>query len=154
MSHDPRPRDSADGLNVQGRRQPATWLGGPTTSVVYDGRAASRPAPPGAPAAHPAETAAVLRHTFEFRLAGAEAQEQTCAVPEPWPGAVVAAAEAVRVFVTPGAARAGPAGPIGGIEVCTALRGGRLICSASLTDLATDDVVVIQVDVAVFRAHA
>src|SRR5262245_3667168 len=70
------------------------------------------------PAAPPAP---VLWRTFEFRLAGSEAQEQSA--PLPPRATFVVTANPVRVYLTGGEAPAGPPGAVGGIEVAAEVRG-------------------------------
>jgi hypothetical protein len=90
-----------------------------------------------------------LVHTFEFRLIGTEAQEQTLALGGKAGRAVVAIA-AVRANLTRAGDAAAEVSPIGGIDVRAELRDGQAVCRAGLSEFAATDLIVVQVDVAVY----
>ena len=109
-------------------------------------RVASPPLPP--PAVLPAQP--LHAQTFEFRLSGSEAQEQSVALGAVGRGGAIVATRCVRAYLT----RSGDAGAassvIGGFEVHAELRDGQLVCSAALSDFGPGDLVVVQVEVAVY----
>jgi hypothetical protein len=93
---------------------------------------------------------AVSEHTFEFRLSGSERQEQS------WPRGVAAAPivaiQRVRAYLTRHGEPAEATSAIGGVEVHAELRGANMVCTAQLSDFGPGDLVVVQVEVAVFEA--
>ena len=96
----------------------------------------------------PRETArSAARHTFEFRLAGSETQEQA------WPGGGPAAGQVaiqrVRTYLSrAGAAPADPSA-IAGLEVHAERRAAGIVCTAQLSDFGPAETVVVQVEVEV-----
>jgi YD repeat-containing protein len=132
---------------------------GQTVTYVYDayGHAVGgksedlTPAPPAAPAA-PARFGATahLTQTFEFRLSGSEVQEQR----EPfgrYPGAMaVLGITGVRAYLTRQGETTGPLSAIGGLEVSAELDRKGFTCRAGVGDFGPADLVVVQVDVAVY----
>ncbi len=104
---------------------------------------------PGAVRAAPAQRrSAALRHCFAFRLCGTETQEQTLALTHFGRSSLIVAIERVRVYLS--GAAAAPVGAIGGVEVHAVLDGRRVVCTAQLSDLPAGDLVVVEVDVAVY----
>src|SRR5579864_4028810 len=95
----------------------------------------------------------LVKHTFEFRLAGAEEQEQALEQPPvPAGAAVLVTADSVRTFLPRSPDAAGAA--IGSVEVRTAARGNRLVCTATVADFAPSDLVVVQVDASAYLTQA
>jgi hypothetical protein len=84
------------------------------------------------------------RHTFEFRLAGSETQEQAWPGGGPRTGSV--AIQRVRAYLSRlGAAPADPSA-IAGLEVHAERRAAGIVCTAQLSDFGTEEIVVVQVD--------
>ncbi len=125
-----------------------------TTTFYYDdgpapveGARPVRERPPAASA--PAQP--VLTHTFGFRLTGAETQEQCVPLAAALgPAACCLATTAVRAYLTRTADPAAASSAIGGVEVAAELHAGSIVCRASLSDFGPGDLVVVQVDVALF----
>jgi YD repeat-containing protein len=109
-----------------------------------DARGEATPCGPGLSAALP-----TLVHTFEFRLVGTETQEQTLTLSGMTGRAAVAIA-AVRLSLTRTGEAATEVSPIGGIEVHAELRDGAAVCRAGLSEFAAGDLIVVQVDVALY----
>ncbi len=110
------------------------------------GAGQDRPRPTAAPTPR-------LARTFAFRLCGAETQEQTLALEGLGAAAAVVAIQRVQASVS-GAGQAGAAMPISGIEVHADLRDGRVVCTAQVSDFAAGDLVVVQVEIAVYALPA
>ncbi len=92
-----------------------------------------------------------LTHTFEFRLTGAETQEQCVPLAAALePAACCLATTAVRAYLTRTADPAAASSLIGGVEVAAELHAGSIVCRAGLSDFGPGDLVVVQVDVALF----
>jgi hypothetical protein len=99
----------------------------------------------------PAQAARPWRtHTFEFRLSGAETREQALPL-EDGAACVGVAATAVHAYLTRAGDGATAASPIGGVEVRAELRDAQVVCTAGLSDFAVGDLVVVRVDVGIFR---
>jgi YD repeat-containing protein len=96
-------------------------------------------------------TAPVLHRTFEFRLARSEAREQSAPLPAPAAGAFVVATNNLRAYLVRRDEPAEPVDAIGGIEVAAKILGEAVVVSARVSDLGGHEVVVIQVDVDVYR---
>jgi hypothetical protein len=92
----------------------------------------------------------VLTHAFEFRLAGSETQERRLALVNLRLDELVVAITAVRAYVTRHGEGVSGTSPIGGVEVRATLDQRGIVCTASVSDFAGGDLVVVQVDVAVF----
>ena len=93
----------------------------------------------------------VLRHTFEFRLTGSETQEQCLPLASGLrPAELLLATQAVRAYLTRTGEQAATSA-IGGVEVGAELRAGGIVCRASLSDFGPGDLVVVQVEVALFK---
>jgi hypothetical protein len=122
-----------------------TWHSGTgTTGGLVPSLTAGPNGPPGA-------AAPCLRHCCEFRLCGTESKEQTIALDGIGSTGLIAAIERVRAFFTREGASGAPASAIGGVEVHAELRGGALVCAVQLSDFTSQDLVVVQVDLAVYR---
>jgi hypothetical protein len=118
------------------------WAGPPKNTV---------PAPQqGATQATSGSATPRLRHCFEVRLCGVEASEQTLAVAAGDATTCLVAIERVRAFVTRDGQAAAAASPISGIEVQARLRNGLVACTAQLSDFPPGDLVVVQVEVALY----
>ncbi len=92
-----------------------------------------------------------LTHTFEFRLTGSLWQEQIIPVAATLgPAACFLATTAVRAYLTRTADPAAASSAIGGVEVTAELGAGGIVCRASLSDFGPGDLVVVQVNVALF----
>ena len=110
------------------------------------------------PAAQPRKPAASAtapctpcrRHCFEFRLCGSERQQQSLALDGCRGAAPIAAIERLRAFLTGAGPSAAAASAIGGIEVYLEAGPGGVVCTAQLSDFKAGDLVVVQVDVAVY----
>jgi hypothetical protein len=91
---------------------------------------------------------AISEHTFEFRLSGFERQEQS------WPrgaaAAPIVAIQRVRAYLTRQGEPAEATSAIGGVEVHAELRGADILCTAQLSDFGPGELVVVQVEVALF----
>jgi hypothetical protein len=153
---------------------PGPWFGqGPchvaTTTYVYDGsgsysaeRAGMPPggsdgagmgsgaanAEPGEPRSPGTPARPPLHRALEFRLTGSEARSMPLG-----PGApadLILAVERVRVDVTRAGAAAAD-GALGGVEIQAELREGVPVCTAQVSDFAAGDLVVVQVDVALYE---
>ncbi len=127
---------------VRGGEHHSTWLGGTTDGSV----------PPQAARAQGMPTAATpcLRHCFAFRLCGSEVQQQTLALERFGSAALIVAIESLRAYLTGAELGAAAVSAIGGIEVHAALDAGRVVCTAQLSDFQPGDLVVVEVDVAVY----
>jgi hypothetical protein len=79
---------------------------------------------------------------------GAETHVQ--AVPLDGGGARVAAT-AVDAYLTGATGDSAPASAIGGVDVRAELRDGQVVCTAGLSGFGAGDLVVLRVDVAIFR---
>jgi len=93
----------------------------------------------------------IMTHTFELRLCGSEVQEQSVPMsgPQARPSDFIVAIERVRAYLT----RQGEAiatSAIGGVEVHAELRPSGMFCTAQLSDFGAGDLVVVQVDVALY----
>jgi hypothetical protein len=156
--HDKPPRDDrmppreVDSYDAHGR---ITSIGdrGEVTTFVYDGigicvgkKPVDFPPPPPAPYG----VTPHLTHTFEFRLSSSEAQE----LREPYervPGTrTVLGITGVRAFLTRQGETTGPLSAIGGLEVNAEIDRQRVTCRAALSDFGSADLVVVQVDVAIY----
>jgi hypothetical protein len=103
-----------------------------------------------APRAAVGQREPILTHTFEFRLSSSEGAEESLPLPPygPAPSGFVGITS-VRTFLTRhGEAAATSA--IGGLEVHAELRQGGIWCTAQLSDFGAGDLVVVQVEVALF----
>jgi hypothetical protein len=92
--------------------------------------------------------------TIEMRLSGAETQERL--VPVEWAeaGRDVLALTRVRAFLTRQGEPAGRSSAIGGIAVRADLQEHGILCIAESSDLGRGDLIVVQVDVAVYRGKS
>ncbi len=132
-----------------------TCVGRETSTFYYDATGAPvegpRPVhaePP--PARTPGQPR--LTRTFELRLTGTETQEQC--VPRAaarGPAACFLTTTAVRVYLTRTADPAAGSSAIGGVEVAAELGAAGIVCRASLSDFGPGDLVVVQVDVALYE---
>jgi hypothetical protein len=107
------------------------------------------------PAAHVTPTAGatpLVRRCCEFRLGGSQEQTQTVALDPAPAGKVIVAIERLRAYLAGDGTAGAPASPIGGIEVHAHWCAGQVACTARLSDFRTDDLVVVQVDLAVYAA--
>jgi hypothetical protein len=95
--------------------------------------------------------APVFSRTFEFRLCGTEAQEQLEPCPVCRPADFIVATSRVTVDVTRTHDPTAASNAIGGVEARAALRSGAIVCTASLSDFGPGDLVVVRVEVALFR---
>ncbi len=66
------------------------------------------------------------------------------------PAACFLATTAVRAYLTRTADPAAASSAIGGVEVVAELGAGGIVCRAGLSDFGPGDLVVVQVDVALF----
>jgi hypothetical protein len=93
-----------------------------------------------------------LAHTVEFRLSGSEMQEQV--VPQSgsksWAAGRVLAIERVRTYLTRQGEATADTRTIGGVEVHAELREGGIFCTVQLGDFGAGDLVVVQVEVALY----
>jgi YD repeat-containing protein len=155
--HDKPPRDDrvppkeAVSCDCHGR---VTSIGdcGHVTTYVYDGsgnyvgeKPVDYPPPPPAPYG----VTPHLTHTFEFRLSSSEAQE----LREPYErggGRAILGITGVRAFLTRQGETTGPLSAIGGLEVNAEIDRKRVTCRAALSDFGSADLVVVQVDVAIY----
>jgi hypothetical protein len=106
--------------------------------------------PKGSAPSRPEAAVPVFRRAFEFRLAGSETQDQSAPLPRLAGGAFVIATNNVRVYLSRRDGATEPAEAIGGVEVTAALRDDALVVSACLSDLGSQEIVVIQLDVDVY----
>lgn len=122
---------------------------GPLESFAYDGAGPDHSSPPEPGEQHAARTAQpVLKRSLEFRLCGSEMQEQVLAL-DGFSGRLIATVNNLRAYLTCcDPSTVGRA--IGGVAVGVALRGAEAVCTVRLTDFAPGDLVVVQVDVAVY----
>jgi hypothetical protein len=127
----PEPGSAAD---AEDKRIEAAEL---ERSVAAERRAAGEPRRP------------ILTHTFEYRLSGSEAAEESWPLPpcRPSPSGFIVAITSVRTYLTRVTA-AGSA--IGGVEVHAELRPSGIFCTAQLSDFGAADLVVVQVEVALY----
>jgi hypothetical protein len=112
---------------------------------VVDVKSEEPPAPPARFGATPH-----LTHTFEFRLSGSEVQEQREPF-ERYPGSMaVLGITGVRAYLTRQGETTGPLSAIGGLEVSAELDRKSFTCRVGIGDFGPADLVVVQVDVAVY----
>ncbi len=129
---------------------------GPEAPIAYDGdgRVAgpSEPRPP-APSGAPAELQPLqplLRHRFGFRLSGSEAQEQSLPCDGHWPDECIVAIEHIRAYVTRDAESVPAANAIADLQVEARLQLGRILCTAHASDFQSSELLVVEVDVALY----
>jgi len=91
--------------------------------------------------------------TFEFRLTASEAQEQCAALGNLRPGDYIVATRCMRAYLTRTADPGAASSVIAGLEVHAELRDGNLVCAAALSDFGPADLVVVQVEVALYERH-
>jgi hypothetical protein len=125
------------------------------TTFTYDGRKpGATDLPPHGVPGPTASLVLVLSRSLEFRLCCSEEQQQSVAHGLPSIHVSIATANNLRVYLTqrgdPGAAKAS----IGGVELWTELRPNELVCVARLSDFTEGDLVVVQVDVAIYNGSA
>ncbi len=131
-----------------------TCVGRETSTFYYDATGASVEGPRAVhaeppPARTPAQPR--LTRTFEFRLTGTETQEQCVPLAAArGPAACFLTTTAVRATLTRTADPAAGSSAIGGEEVTAELGAGGIVCRAGLSDFGPGDLVVVQVDVALF----
>ncbi len=131
-----------------------TCVGRETSTFFYDATGAPVEGPRAVhaeplPARTPGQ--ARLTRTFEFRLTGTETQEQCVPLAAArGPAACFLTTTAVRAYLTRTADPAAASSAIGGVEVAAELGAGGIVCRASLSDFGPGDLVVVQVDVALF----
>ncbi len=126
-----------------------------TSTFYHDGSPAAVEGPRPVRGALPRTSASTqprLTHTFEFRLTGAETQEQCVPLAAALgPAACFLGTTAVRAYLTRTADPAAASSAIGGVEVAAELHAGSIVCRASLSDFGPGDLVVVQVEVALFE---
>jgi hypothetical protein len=93
-------------------------------------------------------------HTHEFRLSGSRRAQAFISLPFDVPDDIVVAITGVRVSVARPSDSALASSPIGGVEVKAELHDENIVCSAEVSDFAKGDLVVVQVDVAVYACDA
>ena len=119
------------------------YIGADGFTVAYGDAGAAVPASDAPVVPRPA-----LRHTFEFRLSGSETQEQCWPGDGPSTGRV--AIERMRAYLTRAGEPVAVPGAIAGLEVHAERREPGIVCIAQLSDFAAGDLVVVQVELAVF----
>ena len=67
------------------------------------------------------------------------------------PAALIIAMHGVRAYLTRTGEPAAAGSAIGGVEVGAELRAGGIVCRVSVSDFGPDDLVVVQVEVALFE---
>jgi hypothetical protein len=92
--------------------------------------------------------------TIEMRLSGAETQERLVPVERAEPGRDVLAITGVRAFLTRHGEPAGRSSAIGGIAVRADLQEHGILCIVESSDFGPGDLIVVQMDVAVYRARS
>ena len=129
---------------------------GPEAPIAYDadGRVGDpiEPRPPveqSAPSAlQPLQP--LLRHRFSFRLSGSESQEQALPCDGLWPDQCIVAIERIRAYVTRDAQTAPAPNTIADMQVDAQLQLGRILCIAQASDLLPTELLVVEVDVALY----
>jgi hypothetical protein len=116
--------------------------------LAADGRTIKPASPPAA--AVPRKP--ILTHTFEFRLSGSETQEQVVPLSgsKSWAAGGVLAIQRVRTYLTRQGVAAAATSAIGGVEVHAELCEGCIFCTVELGDFGAGDLIVVQVDVALY----
>ena len=125
--------------------QTDSWDNGKSVAPSGD---IDKPAAPKA-ATRPAEPC--FTATVEFRLAGSESAEQCVPLAGLAAQDYLVATQRVSADVTRSAESAGPGSPIGGLEVFAELRDAGIVCTARLSEFSPQDLVVIRVEVALYR---
>jgi hypothetical protein len=87
---------------------------------------------------------------LEFRLCGSEGQTQTIPVPVSGSGSVIVAIDPVRAFLSGGGPAAAARTAIGGVEARAQYDAGQVVCTAQLSEFDPGDLVVVQVELAVY----
>lgn len=94
----------------------------------------------------------VFSRTQEFRLSASRRAQVCTDLPFDVPDDIIVAITAVRVSVARPTDSAEASSPIGGVDVKAELRDESIVCSAEVSDFARGDLVVVQVDLAVYAA--
>ena len=131
----------------------------PTISFQYDivGRRvdttdAARPEAPQASKLPAAPAGPLLTRAFEFRLTGCETQEQSFALSLGDQADCILAIQRVTAYLTRSGEQAAASSAIGGVEAHAELRQDAIVCTASLSDFGPGDLLVVRVEVGLYRA--